>query len=178
MKKEEKRQKLKDYSDYIDNGMIEVGKENNLDVQVTNIIKLKQGKMPESVFVLQTFAQKLSYKNDYNSTTFRVLFYLISLSQYENFVSIDIKTISENLCISEMSVKRATKKLVEDNIVIKVSHPSDKRRVDYFLNPLAMWRGKTLNRDKFLKKAKDNKVQLNMFNEIENSNKISLVKYV
>lgn len=163
MNKKEKKQKLDDFSEYLDGGIMEVGKESGLNVEVTNIVKFKQGKMPDSVFMLQAFAQKLSGRVDYSPVVFRVLFYFISLSQYENFVSVDIKTISENLDISEPSVKRATKKLVDDNVVIKVPHPSDKRRVDYFLNPLGMWKGKTITRDKFINKAKQNKMQLDMF---------------
>jgi DNA-binding MarR family transcriptional regulator len=165
MNNKEKKQKLVDFSEYLDGGIMEVGKDNGLNVDVTNIVKLKQGKMPDSVFMLQAFAQKLSYRDNYSVATFRVLFYFISLSQYENFVSVDIKTISDCLDISELSVKRATKTLVQDNVVIKVPHPSDKRRVDYFLNPLGMWKGKTLSRDKFLNKAKQEKIQLDMFNE-------------
>jgi DNA-binding MarR family transcriptional regulator len=165
MKKEEKYQKLKDYSEYMSEGLVEGGRDNNLDVQVTNIIKHKQGKMPDSVFVLQSFAQKVAYRKNYSANTFRIMMYFFGLSQYENFVSIDVKSMSEDLDISEASVKRATKQLVDDNIIIKTIHPSDKRRIDYFLNPMASWRGKTLNRDKFLRKANDNKMQLDMFNK-------------
>jgi predicted transcriptional regulator len=86
------------------------------------------------------------------------------LSEYENFVSIDVKTISEFLDISELSVKRATKQLTEDNIILKIEHPTDKRRIDYFLNPDSCWRGKSLNRDKAIDKLKKkNKLQLELF---------------
>jgi len=166
MNKKEKHQRLRDYSEYIEAGAIEVGKEQNLDVQITTIVKGKQGKMPESVFVVQAFAQKLAFQENYKISTYRVLFYFISLSQYENFVSIDVKSIAEDLRINEQSVKRATKQLVEHNVIIKVVHPTDKRRLDYFLNPLAMWKGKTLNRDKFLEKAKNKRMQLDMFEGI------------
>ena len=94
-----------------------------------------------------------------------LLMYFFALSQYENFVGIDVKTISEDLELSEVSVKRATKQLTDDNIILKIQHPSDKRRIDYFINPHAAWKGKSLTRDKFLKKAKDNKMQLDMFKE-------------
>lgn len=165
MKKEEKKSRLKDFSDYINDGIIEVGKEQNLDVEVINIVKGKQGRMPQSMIVLQSFALELAFRKNYSTAIFRVLNYFIALSQFENFVSIDIKTISESLDISEPSVKRATKQLVDDNIVIKVAHPSDKRRIDYFLNPMAMWKGKTINRDKWIRKAKDNQLQLDLFSK-------------
>jgi DNA-binding MarR family transcriptional regulator len=164
-KKEINKDKLSVYSEYLESGMIEVGKEQNLNVEVTNIIKTKQGKMPASVFVLQSFADKMSMRENYSVIVYRVLFHLISLSRYENFVSIDVKTISENLNISERSVKRATSQLYNDNIIVKVEHLTDKRRRDYFMNPMATWKGKTLNRDKALKKLKDGRIQLDMFNE-------------
>jgi DNA-binding MarR family transcriptional regulator len=163
MNKEEKKQKLSDFSEYVSSGIEEVGRDRNLDVQVTNIVKLRQGKMPQSMIVLQSFALELAYRKTYSVITFRVLNYFIALSQFENFVSIDIKTISDALEISEPSVKRATKQLVIDNIILKIAHPSDKRRIDYFLNPMAMWKGKTIKRDKFLNKAKNDKLQLDLF---------------
>lgn len=166
MSKSKNIEKLKEYSEYISEGIVEVGRDNNMDVQVTNIVKQRTGKMPQAVFLLQSFAQKVSCRKDYSANTFRVLMYFFALSKYENFVSIDVKTISENLEISEMSVKRATKQLTDDNIILKIEHPSDKRRIDYFLNPMASWKGKSLNRDKAINKlTKKNKAQLDMFSK-------------
>lgn len=163
MKKDKKNRQLEDFSEYIEQGIEEEGKERNLEVEVTTIVKTKQGKMPQSVIVIQAFALELAYRTKYGVNTFRVLFYFISLSEFENFISIDVKSISEDLGISIPSVKRATKQLSDDNIIIKTAHPTDKRRVDYFLNPMAMWKGKTLKRDKFLLEAKRNKMQLDLF---------------
>jgi DNA-binding MarR family transcriptional regulator len=164
MSKSKENQKLKDYSEYISEGAVEVGRDNNMNVQVTNIVKTRQGKMPDSVFVLQVFCQQLANRKNYSAATFRVLNYFWALSKYENFVSIDVKSISENLELSEVSVKRSTKQLVDDNILMKLEHPTDKRRIDYFLNPTASWRGKTLNRDKAIEKlTQKNKYQLDMF---------------
>jgi predicted transcriptional regulator len=165
MKKEEKRQRIKDFSDYIENGQNEVSKDFNIDLDVTTIYKSRTGKMPDSVFVLQDFALKLAIRGVYNLITYRILFYFIAVSQYENFISADVKTIAEDLNISVPSVKRATKQLTDDNIIMKIEHPKDKRRIDYFLNPKATWRGKTMNRDKFIDKAKKNKLQLELFKE-------------
>lgn len=163
MKKKNKNEILRSLGDYMEGGFEEVGKDMGLSVEANTIIKTKQGYLPQSVFLLQEFAEKLSYRTDYNVHTFRVLFYFISLSQFENFISIDVRTISENLNISTPSVKRATKKLTDDNIILKMPHPSDKRRIDYFLNPMAAWKGKTINRDKALSKLKNNKIQLDLF---------------
>jgi hypothetical protein len=74
MNKDKKYKKLTDYSEYISEGMVEVGKDNEMNVQVTNIVKARTGKMPDSVFVLQSFARKVSYQKNYSANTFRVLF--------------------------------------------------------------------------------------------------------
>ena len=163
MKKDEKRQVFKDFGNYLEDGTKEVANQFGIDADVTIITKGKTGKMPDSVFVLQDFAMKLAIRGVYNTSTFRVLFYFIAVSKYENFISADVETISEDCSLSIASVKRATKQLNEDNIIMKVPHPNDKRRFDYFLNPKATWRGKAINRDKFLKKAKDERLQLNLF---------------
>ena len=163
MKKEEKRQKLTDLAEYFGDGIEEVGKDMGLQVEATTIVKAKQGRMPQSMIYLQSFALELAFRANYSTVVFRVLNYFIALSQFENYVSIDIKSISDALDISEPSVKRATKQLVDDNIVLKVPHPSDKRRIDYFLNPMAMWKGKTMKRDKFLEKANKERLQLDLF---------------
>lgn len=164
-KKSIDKNRIKDYGEYVEQGIIETGNEENLTVESTLILKTKTGKMPDSVFILQHFCRLISARGDYHQTTFRVLFYLISLSEYENFISVDVKTIAENMGISTKSVTRATKQLAIDNVLIKTDHPSDKRRIDYFLNPMGMWKGKTLNRDKYLIKAKAKKIQLGLFGE-------------
>lgn len=165
MKKEEKIQKIRDYSNYVESGALEVANDNNINLDVTNIYKIRSGKLPDSVFVLQDFASKMALQTHYKVNTFKVLFYFIAVSKYENFISVDVKTISEDINISIPSVKRSTKQLAEDNVILKVPHPSDNRRIDYFLNPIAVWRGKSLNRDKFITKAKNNKLQLKLFKE-------------
>jgi DNA-binding MarR family transcriptional regulator len=163
MKKEEKRIKLNDFSDYISEGIKEAGNDMNLNVEVTQITKFRQGKMPQSVIYIQDFAYQLAKNESYSLATFRVLNYLISLTKYENFISIDVKTISDELKLSEASVKRATKQLSNDNIIHKMQHPTDKRRIDYFFNPQALWKGKTIIRDKYINSAKNNRIQLELF---------------
>ena len=159
------KKRIKYLGEYLEQGIVETGNDENISVDSTLILKIKQGKMPDAVFVLQNFCKNIANRIDYTQSTFRVLFYLISLSEYKNFISIDVKTIAENMNMTPLSVKRATKQLSDDNVIKKIDHPSDKRRIDYFLNPMAMWRGKTLNRDKFLIKAKTQKIQLGLFGE-------------
>ena len=61
----EKIKKVKEFSDYIDSGIVEVGKEYDINVDVVNIVKIRTGKMPDSVFVLQKFAQKVCQRKNY-----------------------------------------------------------------------------------------------------------------
>lgn len=103
----------------------------------------------------------------------KVLMYLLSLSEFENFISIDQKTLNEELNISLSSAEKAIKELIDNGIIIKVKHPSDKRRNDYFLNPMQAWKGKTLNRKISIAKfQKENQYQLSLFGESVNEGQI------
>jgi DNA-binding MarR family transcriptional regulator len=113
----------------------------------------------------------------------KILMYLLSLSEFENFISIDQKTLNEELNISLRSTERGLKELIDSGILIIVKHPSDKRRNDYFLNPMTAWKGKTLNRKIALAKMnKEHIGQLKLFgesfedNQIRESNEIKAKK--
>jgi DNA-binding transcriptional regulator GbsR (MarR family) len=109
------------------------------------------------VFAVQFAALSLSGK------THRVFWYLISLLQYGNFISIDVNTIMENMGdISKKSVMRAIKDLEDLNIVKTVKHTNDKRRNEYFINPTAMWRGTWNERNKKIKKAQETNITLEL----------------
>lgn len=166
MEKYGKNGSLIAFSDYVSNGVKEVGNDFGLAVEYTGIVREKRGKLPDSVFLLQAFSARLAIRPDYSAATYRLFHYLISINGYENFLSIDIETITEYLGISKSAVKRGLKKLEKDNIVIKIANKTDKRRNDYFMNPMALWKGKAIVRDKYLKKAKDNKLQLDMFSGV------------
>lgn len=156
------KEKLKDFGEYVSEGIEEEGRSRDMVVKSTTILSINKGKMPESIFVLQQFARAVAQRN-YTANIYRVLMYFFGLSEYENFLCVDVKTISEKLLMTERSVMRATKTLEKDNILKKIKHPNDKRRVDYFLNPMAAWRGKAINRTKTIKKLEDGKHQLEMF---------------
>jgi predicted transcriptional regulator len=163
--KKDQLKNVRKISLYLEDGIEELGKENNVNIEAKVLFKEKKGKMPDSVFVLQDFADKMCFRDDVTLPTYRVLMFFISLLKYENFLSIDVKSISERLKISEVSVKRATKWLCQQNILIKMEHTTDKRRLDYYVNPLSMWRGSAINRDKHLDKIRKHKdkMQLNLF---------------
>jgi DNA-binding MarR family transcriptional regulator len=96
----------------------------------------------------------------------KILMYILSIAEFENFLSMDQKTLNENLGISLRAVEYGIKELIDNGIIIKVKHPSDKRRNDYFLNPMQAWKGKTLNKKiAIVQFFKDNGTQLSLFGE-------------
>lgn len=162
-KKELIKEELADFGKYISEGIKEEGKDRGLSVKSTHILSVDRGKMPESIFLMQQFCHEVSVNRRYSSNTYRVLFCLFSISQFENFISIDVKSIAERLGMDPKSVSRATRDLANDNIIIKQAHPTDGRRIDYFFNPMAAWRGKAMNRTKTIKNLMNKKVKLDMF---------------
>ena len=96
----------------------------------------------------------------------KVLMYFLSVSEFENFVGIDQKTLKEEMGVSLSSIERGIRELEKNGIIYKSKHLSDKRRNDYFLNPLTAWKGKILNRKIALEKlSKEPDNQLHMFGE-------------
>jgi len=113
----------------------------------------------------------------------KILMYFLSLAEFENFITMDQKSLNEELKISLRSAEYGIKELVDNGILIKIKHPSDKRRNDYFLNPMQAWKGKTLNRKIALAKMnQESSIQLQIFGEsfedsqIRESNEIKAKK--
>jgi len=96
----------------------------------------------------------------------KILMYFLSISEFENFVGVDQITLHEELNISLSSTEKGLRELCGNGIIIKTPHSSDKRRNDYFINPMQAWKGKTLNRKIALNKLnKENPNQLHIFGE-------------
>ena len=103
----------------------------------------------------------------------KLLMYFLSISQFENAVSIDQKSLSEDLSMSLSSVEKGMRELIENGIVLKVKYLKDGRRNEYWLNPMSAWKGKTLNRKIALQKAYNmDKNQLHLFGETYEQNVI------
>ena len=93
----------------------------------------------------------------------KILMYFLSVSEFENYIGVDIKTINEALSISYSSCEKGLRELRENGVILKIQHPNDKRRNDYFINPMQAWKGKILNRKialEKLNKADTNKITL------------------
>lgn len=112
--------------------------------QVNVNVARQKVKLPQNIMVFQTFAFLAATK--LKPATNCVLMLLFSKSHYENLISMDVLTIAEALEYTEQTVISALKELAKNNIVIKIKHPNDKRRNDYFLNPIAAWKGNSYTR--------------------------------
>lgn len=134
---------------------IDLGK--NKDIHVN--IKSKRQPLPPNIMVFQTFAYLAATLLKPSSN--RVLMLFFAESGYENYTGMDQTSIAEKLNISLKSVGNAVKELEDNGIIIKTPHPSDKRRIDYFLNPFTSWKGNSFSRKRILNSLPDN--QLSMF---------------
>jgi hypothetical protein len=135
----------------------------NTDVSKVVIIpdKSERVRMPDNIAVFQRFAYLAATK--LKPATNQVLMLFLALSAYENVVSMDVLSISEDLKMSGRSVLRALYELEENDIIVKIPHLSDRRRNEYFINPVAAWRGYSHNRIKALKKLAEDPAQLKLF---------------
>jgi DNA-binding MarR family transcriptional regulator len=126
-----------------------------------SIHKTDNANIPASVFLFQHFARISSIQM--NGSTSRVLLFLLSIQGYENIVGVDIKTISETLGMSERTTMRSMKSLEEFNVIKRYPNFTDRRRNDYFVNPLATWKGKSRNRLKQMAEIHRHQLSLDLF---------------
>ena len=137
-----------------------------LETTVTIRTQTKRIPLEPNVMVFQRFAFLAATKLLPSSNQILMLFF--SFSAYENYVGMDVKTISEHLKITERTVITALKELVENNIIIKLKMIGDARRHDYFINPVAAWKGNSYTRKEKMKKISSmDPDQLKMFGETE-----------
>lgn len=136
------------------------------DVDVKILVRQRTVKLEPNIMVFQAFAYMAAVK--LHESSLRVLFLFFSKAAFENFIGMDVLTIQEELKYPERTVIRALKQLQEYNIILKLKNETDKRRNDYFINPLAAWKGNSYVRKQQLTKIqKNNPSQLDLF--LENS---------
>ena len=126
--------------------------------------------LPPNIMVFQKFILAAAAK--LTPAALRIFNFFMGLSEYENFVGMDIKTIMEYLSIkSEKTVIEALNELVKYNVVIKVKNGRDRRRNEYYINPVAAWKGNSFSRNKhiqaLLKQHTEDKNQLDIFSDNE-----------
>lgn len=156
------REKLEDEAkDIISNSHL--GELNgNKDVSVhISVQRGKKAPLPPNIMVFQKFAYLSATKLKPSSN--RILMLFLSMSSYENWLGMDVKTIQEELDISKKTVIQALSELEDNNIIIKTINPQDHRRHDYFINPLSAWKGNSNTRKKMIQNLKIHTNQLSLF---------------
>lgn len=113
-----------------------------------NIKQRKTALLPAHVQVFQEVAILVS--RGLSAKGCKVLLYFFGKQGYENYLGLDIETIMEELGLSKPTIVNALKELCDANVIIKLPHPSDKRRHDYFVNPIQAWKGSSIERQKRL----------------------------
>jgi len=144
----------------------ELNKEKEVNVQIS-VQKGRKAPLPPNIMVMQKFAYLSATQLKPAST--RVLMLFFAMAGYENYVGMDVKTIQEELGIkSKMTIVSALKELQENNIIIKIENVTDRRRNDYFINPLSAWKGNSNTRKKMHRNLAIHTNQLSLFPETEN----------
>jgi DNA-binding MarR family transcriptional regulator len=110
----------------------------NVSVTVYNGRNKIKG-MPDWIMIFQAINETLT--RELKPATCKVLLYLLSIAQYDNFVGINIETLQEKLSLSKVTVITAMNELKKKNILLSVKDSLDKRRNVYKLNPHQSWRG-------------------------------------
>jgi DNA-binding MarR family transcriptional regulator len=136
----------------------EIGEETSVSVY----IKKKVPK--QSTYVM--FYQKVNLElvKELQPNACKVLLYLMSKTEYDNYIGVNQETIQEELGYSSIrSVQNALKELKALNIVLTLPDLADKRRNVYFINPYQSWKGKVAKRIEAVKRlAEANGEQLSL----------------
>lgn len=132
-----------------------IKKEFNEDMIVSVVVKNKIPTIPDYVQLFQEAIRRIVAGEGMTLITYRVFLFMLGSMQYENFIGINIKTISEDLNVSVPSVSRAMKQLKDLNIIITIKDTMDRRLNCYILNPKAVWKGKAKNYISVVKKMKN-----------------------
>ena len=122
----------------------------------------KRTPLPPNVMVFQTFAYLSATR--LMPVSCKILMLFFSKMEYSNYIGMDISTIAKEIGMSQSSIEKGMRELKEENILILLKNPMDKRRNDYFLNPFSAWKGNGYERKKSIKKINNTEPnQLNLF---------------
>jgi hypothetical protein len=122
------------------------------DVSVSVYVKKKTPKQSNYVMFYQ--AVNLELVKILKPNACKVLLYLMSKTEYDNYIGVNQETIQEDLDYkSKDSIINAIKELKSYNIIISMPDIVDKRRNVYFINPYQSWKGKVAKRIEAVKKS-------------------------
>lgn len=110
-----------------------------------------QYKMQGWVMWMQEAFKALAKDKEITGYDRRVLDYLMSIMDFENYIGIDQTEIAEFIEIQRPHVSRSIKKLVEKGILEE--GPKIGRNKSYTMNYHYAWKGKAINRQKLIAKS-------------------------
>jgi hypothetical protein len=117
--------------------------------KVTMIVQKDVPKYKNEPFTIVFQAVNSLLVKDMPLADCKVLLYLISKVQYGNIIDRTIKEIAEDLGYKDSNwVQKSLKRMEEQKIILKSTHPHDKRRFVYMLNPKHSWKGTVKDRQK------------------------------
>jgi len=131
------------------------------EVSVSVSLRRKIQKTSDFVMIYQEIGKKI-LEGEISTSTSKVFFYLVVNMSFENFIGIDLKSISDNINMPLRTVTQAMKDLKECGIIMSIKNNRDARRNDYRLNPIIAWKGKVKNK---IRTMKENPDQCRLFEE-------------
>lgn len=121
----------------------ELGDDYNINVS------LRRPKIQSEAFIMiyQEIGKKI-LEGDISLSAVKLFYYMANHMQFENFIGIDLKTISENIKMPLSTVKEAMRDIKDMGLVISIKDNFDNRRNVYRINPVVAWKGKVKNKKK------------------------------
>ena len=117
-------------------------------------------KPKETEEFIKLFQKQLEVVRNCKPITVKIFMYFLCETQYGNYVEADIRAISLINDVSEISVKRALKELIELRVIIIDKDLNDRRRNTYMINPFYAWKGNAGDRKTSLKKIDQNQLMI------------------
>ena len=118
----------------------------------------------------QDAAILLAKDKDIKGETHRVLWFIIGILDFENWVQLSITEIAQELCLRQPHVSRAMKILEEKQIILR--GPKVGRSYAFMLNPEFGWKGDVANLDDYRKRREDEENQAKNRERFEESLKL------
>ena len=132
------------------------GIHNELGENVDVSVYVKRAVPKQSTYVMFYQEVNLELVKLLKPNACKVLLYLMSKTQYDNYVGVNQETIQEDLDYkSKDSIIQAIKELKKYNIILSLPDLQDRRRNVYYINPYQSWKGKVAKRIEQVKKAHD-----------------------
>ena len=109
----------------------------------SGFISIKGKKYPRGVEFATVFLDGLVHlaEMDLTPTSLRVLFFVISRMDFQNFVRITQRTIAAELKISAPAVSVALKDLMRKQVLVYAAEPADPQRRVMRVSATLVWRG-------------------------------------